>query len=564
MYIRREKKGGSIYLSEYESYREGGKVKQRFIRYLGKESEIKNVPLPLKSKKTEKLIYPETSLRAGDVKVMWELSNKLGFIPIINQLCHGDSNFEGKTSGIILTAMAINQAIEPESTMNIPNWINSTVLPNLFGLPGDYFSESAFYTALDRISFNDDSSSHIKNLAQKIDYEIYKKWRLEHPIPEKLAEIIAYDVTPILFFGDECELADYGYNSKKQHRKQINLCVLISKFDRQPVIHFEINGNFNSMSSVKELLSHIISLSLKPGYLIWDRGNSSEASIEDIEKLGWKIICGIPKTRTDVQEILSNVEVPLKLQNMVPSSNTRDLYAVRIKGQLYGKERSVIVYTGASRRINSIVERNSELERIKSEICKLNLQTHEFSKKEIEKKISDITGNKCKFFNISIDGRKKFSKIFCEYNLEELEEREALEGKWLIYSTDSQMEATDIVYEYMQKDYVEKAFRTLKTHGKIAPVSFYSETHVRAYLFVNMLALRLRSAFKHYCENLSPDKKTFESAELMRKLKRVEYVEHIINGEKAYWFLNLQKNVKDQLSDMGLKNIFIERRISHL
>jgi hypothetical protein len=86
----------------------------------------------------EKLVYPETSIRSGDVKVMWELSGKLSFIPIINQLYHGDSNFEGTSSGIILTAMAINQAIEPECVMNLPNWIKTTVLPNLIGLPGHF------------------------------------------------------------------------------------------------------------------------------------------------------------------------------------------------------------------------------------------------------------------------------------------------------------------------------------------------------------------------------------------------------------------------------------------
>ena len=126
------------------------------------------------------------------------------------------------------------------------------------------------------------------------------------------------------------------------------------------------------------------------------------------------------------------------------------------------------------------------------------------------------------------------------------------------------MDAAAVVYEYMQKDYVEKAFRTLKTYGKIAPVSFYTETHVRAYLFVNMLALRLRSAFRYYCDELSPDKRIFDATELMRKLKRVEYVEHIVNGQKAYWYLNLQKSVKDQISDMGMKKIFEERRISTL
>lgn len=48
MHFKQIKKGNAVYLAEYETYREGGKVKTKFIRYLEKESNEKNVPLPRK------------------------------------------------------------------------------------------------------------------------------------------------------------------------------------------------------------------------------------------------------------------------------------------------------------------------------------------------------------------------------------------------------------------------------------------------------------------------------------------------------------------------------------
>lgn len=47
-FIRRIKKKDAVYLAEVESYREDGKVKQRVIKYLGKEVDgkaEKNIPL---------------------------------------------------------------------------------------------------------------------------------------------------------------------------------------------------------------------------------------------------------------------------------------------------------------------------------------------------------------------------------------------------------------------------------------------------------------------------------------------------------------------------------------
>jgi len=42
-YIRKIKKNNSVYLAEVESYRKEGKVKQRVLRYLGKEIDGKAV-----------------------------------------------------------------------------------------------------------------------------------------------------------------------------------------------------------------------------------------------------------------------------------------------------------------------------------------------------------------------------------------------------------------------------------------------------------------------------------------------------------------------------------------
>jgi len=44
---------------------------------------------------------------------------------------------------------------------------------------------------------------------------------------------------------------------------------------------------------------------------------------------------------------------------------------------------------------------------------------------------------------------------------------------------------------YLEKDFIEKVFRVLKSHEEIEPVRHRLEQRVRAYIFVCMLAYRL-------------------------------------------------------------------------
>ncbi|WP_214035586.1 hypothetical protein, partial [Methanospirillum sp.] len=80
-----------------------------------------------------------------------------------------------------------------------------------------------------------------------------------------------------------------------------------------------------SMSSVKELLVQLTDLSFKPGTLIWDRGNTSEESIRDIESLGWNLICGMQKTSEEAIAIIKETDVKTHYTNRVKFTNTNTL-----------------------------------------------------------------------------------------------------------------------------------------------------------------------------------------------------------------------------------------------
>ena len=566
MHIKRIKKGNAVYLAEYETYREGEKIKTKFIRYLGKESNEKKVPLPKKSAHIQTPIYPEHSKRAGDVTLFWHIAeNELHMPRIINSVCCGDGNIEGKSPGKILTAWAINKALNPISATNLGEWVTSSVLPDLSGLPSEYFTDSAFYSALDRVCFRDTTADGFTDFSVLICDELYSLWRFNHPLPENNKEILAYDLTPVLIFGTGDDLGEKGYNSRHVNKKQINLCILVSKFDKAPVSYFLLPGNFNSMSSVKELLVQLIDMAFEPGTLIWDRGNTSEDSIRDIEALGWNLICGVQKISDEAMLKIMETDVTPHFSNRVKSTNKSALYAVRAPGKLFGRENAGIVYVNIAKRMETIDARYELLMTIEADLSNLNENLQKYEKADIELKISEIVGEYKQFFNIQLQKRDNRYSLKWAVKEETILQAEALDGKYLLYSTDSSLSPSEVVKEYLGKDFVEKTFNTLKSHLKIAPVRHWKNHRIRAIFFVAMLALWLRIVYNHRISQINKKERVYEFDEFLRRLKRVEYVEiETENQEKAYWYLNLTDKMVGQLKKMGFTNLFKENRLSHL
>lgn len=157
---------------------------------------------------------------------------------IIDSICCGHDNIYGKSPCTILTAWAINKTLHPISTVKLGEWVTNNVTPEQSGLPGEYFTNNAFYSALDRVCFKDTNAKGYTDFSQLICDELYQFWRLNHPIPQNNTEILAYDLLPVLIFGSGDDLGEKGYNPKHVNKKQINLCILVSKFDKAVVSYF--------------------------------------------------------------------------------------------------------------------------------------------------------------------------------------------------------------------------------------------------------------------------------------------------------------------------------------
>jgi len=557
MAIKRHKRGDRVYLAEYKSVRVGKKVISKFVRYIGPEDK-QNVSDKPKRKVLDRLQLNH-SYRSGDVKLLWSIADDLGFVELIDTICCSKSSFEGSSPGKLLTAWAINRALNPESATRLERWMPTTELPNLLSLPENSCTKDAFLNALDFICKRDDDVDSILDLTRDLDRALYDRWRKNNPLPDGETETIAYDMTTLLFFGVNCPLAELGYNPDKIRRLQVNLALLVSSRDKYPIMHFVYEGSRHSASTVKNLLARISTSTMEPGTLIWDRGNISLKHIELVEKSGWELISGVPKTLKKAKEIIAETEIHIGPESLVRSSQAGHIYAEKTVHQIYGKPRSTFVYENRSRGVRDSDARNEALSVIGQDLDELSLYGKHWPEKKLHAKIESIVGTWSDYFDVTVSRKPDESRIKWSYKRNELREAEKKDGKWLLVSTDDSISAHKAVNSYLEKDFIEKVFRIIKTQEEVQPVRHRLENRVRAYLFVCMLAYRLLAVLQWRLKQASGREDSWESAsELLQDLSRVERVDVRFGNEIKTLYLNLSEKTSKSLKSIGLRDLFKE------
>jgi transposase len=307
-YIKKIKVGDSVYLAKVESYRQDGKVKQRFIEYVGKEVDGN----PVQKVDINSVVVDNVKVYA-EISILYQLCQQLKFDQIL-----------GKHAKVI-NALLISNLLCKGSISKIGKWIENSDIKSILNL--ESISTEQLYNALEYLEQCDFNT---------IEHSIFLHWKKLCPTDN---DSFVLDVTDTYYNGkhDESKLRK-GKDGKVSKLVQVGLAVT---FDSGfPIFHKTYSGNISNIKILEDLLMVMTERGINT--VVLDRGFYSESNITDMNKLGMNMIVGLKKSIGLKNNILPTVdkESLYSRKNLIELHNTI-VYAKEIK-YLFGK--LIIIY----------------------------------------------------------------------------------------------------------------------------------------------------------------------------------------------------------------------------
>ena len=245
-------------MAEVRSVREDGKVKQKVIRYIGKE--VEGVPVRRISSGDVEVSAVKRYL---DYYVLHRIALRLELDKIL-----------GPNAKYILLPV-YSQLLSRKSLYRLPEYVEQTALKELLGL--DKLVDKQLYLALDMLEELDFSA---------IEGRLFDL--LSGGPRDRKAMVL--DVTDTYFNGIDADWrARRGKDGK--YDKLLQIALAVTKDEGFPILHKTYEGNVGNAKVFKDMLAEI---RLKDfDIIILDRGMISMEAVADMRALGQKVVTGL-------------------------------------------------------------------------------------------------------------------------------------------------------------------------------------------------------------------------------------------------------------------------------
>ncbi len=460
--IKKKGPNGEVWKSYLlrETYREDGKVKKRTVANLKgcSEEEIHALRLALNSKKNPQALFNndqqlQQGKSIGAVWGLYELAKKIGLTEVLG------SSFEGK----LALWLTIVRTLQQGSRLSAVRLNRSHALAEVIR-PNKRVSEDHMYNTLQWLS----------SRQNEIEKGLFKR----HRNPEGF---FWFDVTSSYFEGSHNHYAAFGYNRDGKKRKRTVVIGLLCSSKGDPVSIEAFPGNTqDSETLVRQVDKLTKRFECSDITLVGDRGMIRPKQIKEIEERGFSYISALttPQVRSLIaSEILSLDEFSDQL-NSLHHKKTRYIYR-------RNPER-------AKETIADRTERYGVAERKVREENERLLASPKAGIEAAKKRLQGWLAKLCLKDWVLL--RRRNRTFYLEIQQKGLEEKARLDGcyVWTTNVDDTVLSDDEVYRKYKELNYVESAFRRMKTtHLEVRPLYVRSEASTCGHFIVTMLAYLL-------------------------------------------------------------------------
>ena len=529
------------YLRVVESYRENGKVKQRIIADLGRR-DLLAAMLP----KLKRILEGTPTIEgehADDIKVLdtlgWgplvvarQLFEQLGLWQLFDRVL-------GRTGPVVWADRAFvliaSRLIHPCSEHGLAGWLETEFFCDRQGrrfLPrwrqrGRVRVEDGqlegWYRTLDKL------------LAAKQDIEIALYERLRDLFSLQ-PELVLYDITSSYFEGSgPAGLARHGY-SRDGKPRNTQVIVGVVMVGGWPIVHHVWEGNRLDHTTVAEVVKELRDrFEFRREVFVGDRGMMTKENLKHLRRQRHGYLVGVKRRGNAAMDKWLEcvdegrwVDCPVG----ITASEGSDPPRTRVQEVPSGRKgmRVFVIDSDERRqyeqsmRARSMDRVREKLEKLQQRVAKGRLVDAARIGAAAERIMQVHHGYRYYQWHLEAD-RFRF-----EEDPVRLEREKRLEGKYLIATSEKNLEALEAVRIYKELSEVERGFRCLKDVLEMRPIYHKSDRRVRAHIFVAALALLLMRLLER---RLKEAKVQLSASQALQALSTLHLVRFRLDGQKS-------------------------------
>lgn len=501
MFVRLKKNKGKTYINLVKTFRENGKVKQKFIASLGCiESSHQKQQLINISRTLSRFLNDNPNLM--DISTAEEKSRKI----------YGPVVCVKKIWNDLGINKILNQIIERR---NITFDFLSTVFLMVLDRISSPRSKLSCYNGQERFSLSETTKIDLQHLYRSLDLLAEEKETIEMLLFESQknlfnlkVDVIFYDVTTYYFESvKEDELKKFGF-SKDQKINEVQVVMgLLVDMDGRPIGFDLFPGNTFEGKTVETIIERIEKrFNINRLIFIGDQGILSKDNIEKIESAGYEYVLGgrIKNTSKQIKKKIFETEGYQLIEDLKYKSIP-----------LTDKENLLVGYS-ERRAAKDKKDRERLIEKAK----------------KIVGRNGEIVSRRGAIKYISFDEKISMKKL----NEEKISYDEQWDGYYGIRTNVKSITDEEIFSAYHQLWRIEESFRVLKTHLEARPIFHWTAQRILghftmcfiAFLTERTLELKLKT------ENKSELTEKYSHEKIREALNSLQYSEIEITGQKYY------------------------------
>ena len=454
------------YLYEKETYWDdrSRSRKQRVVRYLGpcdKQGNLLAEPRP-------RVDHVQSAFPMGRLALFTAISQELRIVERAEEM-----GLDGLVVRHFL-CLALNQMIDRLARRRLASWVRASPLPTWLSIPSDTLTPTTYDGVLSAVCHHDRISRHMDNRGPVLQDAWNRAWRGSSREPAAAY----YDITKQRYYGTHCSLAQMGHDSERGLSTVVGFGLVVSREHHHPLFCRPLPGGRNDVITVRETVKELEAMDFRGLTMIMDRGMVSEENVNDVVEAGYHqvgIVRAIdrekPKGAWGYLARWPGKELE-RARWLVKRPTGEGLYARAFTAPLYGRPLRLTVVEAPEWRAEEKSARDLLLWELEGGSVPDERRSY------LRQLLKPVV-------------RKARGRWGFEVDRKAVGEEEARDGRFLMFSTNLSLEASEMFRMYFERDVVEKCFRTAKEELDLGAIHVRREDRLEAYATVIYLALLL-------------------------------------------------------------------------